>query len=126
VPLGVLGGDAGGWLDVPVWVDLDQLYGPAPDGVEPWPGGHLVHGLVLTGKAPGRLRQWGRAVDGRWVGLVDFTVCDLHGARGRPGRRGSSGGGPSPEPFHTVGTRVIDQEHHEEKDRREQGCTRTS
>ena len=65
---------------MPVWVDLDQLYGPAPDGVEPWPGGNLVHGLVLAGKAPGRLRQWGRAVDGRWVGLVDFTVCDLHGA----------------------------------------------
>ena len=80
MPLGVLGGDAGGWLDVPVWVDLNQLYGAAPDGLEPWPGGNLVHGLVLAGKAPGRLRQWGRAVDGRWVGLVDFTVCDLHGA----------------------------------------------
>ena len=80
MPLGVLGGDAGGWLDVPVWVDLDALYGPAPDGVEPWPGGNLVHGLVLSGKVPGRLRQWGRAVDGRGVGLVDFTVCDLHGA----------------------------------------------
>jgi hypothetical protein len=35
---------------------------------------------MTTGKVPGRLRQWGRAVDGRWVGLVDFTVCDLHGA----------------------------------------------
>jgi hypothetical protein len=46
--------------------------------------------------------------------------------RGCPSSRGSSGGGPSPEPFHTVGTRVIDQEHHEERDRREQGCTRTS
>ena len=76
MPLGVLGVDAGGWLDVPVWVDLNQLYGAAPDGLEPWPGGNLV----LAGKAPGRLRQWGRAVDGRWVGLVDFTVCDLHGA----------------------------------------------
>jgi hypothetical protein len=76
----VLGGDAGCWLDVPVWVDLDQLYGPAPDGVGPWPGGNLVHGLVLSGKVPGRLRQWGRAVDGRWVGFVDFTVPDHHGA----------------------------------------------
>ena len=46
------------WLDVPVWVDLDQLYGPAPEDVKPWPGGDLVHGLVLTGKVPGRLRQW--------------------------------------------------------------------
>jgi hypothetical protein len=39
-----------------------------------------VHGLVLAGKVPGRLREWGRAVDGRWVELVDFTVCDHHGA----------------------------------------------
>ena len=80
MPLGVMRNDDSGWLDVPVFVDLDQLYGPAPDDVKPWPGGNLVHGLVLTGKVPGRLRQWGRAVDGRWVGLVDFTVPDLHGA----------------------------------------------
>jgi hypothetical protein len=39
-----------------------------------------VHRLVLTGTVPGRLRPWGRAVDGRWVGLVDFTVCDYAGA----------------------------------------------
>jgi len=79
MPLGALSSGAADWLDVPVWVDLDQLYGPTPDGVEPWPGGNLVHGLVLTGKVPGRLRQWGRSVDGRWIGRVDFTVCDLHG-----------------------------------------------
>jgi hypothetical protein len=76
----VLGGQGAGWLDVPVWVDLDQLYGPVPDGTEPWPGGNLVHGLQLTGKVPGRLQQWGRAIDGRWVGLVDFTVTDHRGA----------------------------------------------
>jgi hypothetical protein len=35
MPIGVLGGDAAGWLDVPVWVDLDELYGPAPDDLEP-------------------------------------------------------------------------------------------
>jgi hypothetical protein len=80
VPLGVLGGDAADWLDVPVWVDLDQLYGKAPDDTQPWPGGNLVHGLVLTGKVPGRLREWGRAVDGRWIGRVDFTVRDHNGA----------------------------------------------
>jgi hypothetical protein len=67
-------------LDVPVWVDLDRLYGPAPAYVKPWPGGSLVDGLVLSGKVPGRLWRWGRAVDGRRVGLVDFTVCDHHGA----------------------------------------------
>jgi hypothetical protein len=78
--LGVLRSDDASWLDVPVFVDLDQLYGPAPGDVKPWPGGNLVHGLVLIGKVPGRLRQWGRAVDGRWMGLVDFTVCDHHGA----------------------------------------------
>jgi hypothetical protein len=27
--------------------------------VEPNPDGRLVDGLVLTGKVPGRLRQWG-------------------------------------------------------------------
>lgn len=48
--------------------------------MKPWPGGNLVHGVVLTGRVPGRLRQWGRAIDGRWIGLVDFTVCDHHGA----------------------------------------------
>jgi hypothetical protein len=80
MPLGALASHAVDWLEVPVWVDLDQLYGQPPQDVKPWPGGNLVHGLVLTGKVPGRLRQWGRPVDGRWVGLVDFTVCDLHGA----------------------------------------------
>ena len=80
MPLGVMRDGPADWLDVPVWVDLDQLYGPAPEDVKPWPGGNLVHGLVLTGQVPGRLRQWGRATDGRWVGLVDFTVCDHHGA----------------------------------------------
>ncbi len=72
--------EALGWLEVPVLVDLDQLYGAAPADVKPSPGGNLVKGLVLSGQVPGRLRQWGRAVDGGWVGLVDFTVCDLHGA----------------------------------------------
>ena len=77
---GVLRSDDASWLEVPVFVDLDQLYGPAPEDVKPWPGGNLVHGVVLTGRVPGRLRQWGRAIDGRWIGLVDFTVCDHHGA----------------------------------------------
>src|SRR5689334_20741981 len=80
MPLGALSSGGADWLDVPVWVDLDQIYGPPPEDVQPWPGGNLVHGLVLSGTVPGRLRQWGRAVDGLWVGLVDFTVCDLHGA----------------------------------------------
>ena len=72
---GVLGGDAAGLaggaglgrpgpLEVPVWVDLDQLYGTLSDEVKPWPGGNIVHGLVLASKVPGRLRRWGRAVDG--------------------------------------------------------------
>ena len=51
-----------------------------PGDRKPWPAGSLVHGLVLSEKVPGRLRQWGRAVDGRWVGLVDFTICDHRGA----------------------------------------------
>ena len=39
-----------------------------------------MHGIVLTGTVPGRLQGWGRAVDGRWLGLVDFTICDHRGA----------------------------------------------
>jgi hypothetical protein len=80
MPPGALSSGGADWLDVPVWVDLDQIYGPRPEDVQPWPGGNLVHGLVLSGTVPGRLRQWGCAVDGRWVGRVDFTVCDHHGA----------------------------------------------
>ena len=38
MPLGVLGGDAAGWLDLPVLVDLDRLYGKALDDTQPWPG----------------------------------------------------------------------------------------
>jgi hypothetical protein len=80
MPLGAMRSQSADWLDLPVFVDLDQLYGPAPADVKPWPGGNLVNALVLSGRVPGRLRQWGRAVNGRWVGLVDFVVCDLHGA----------------------------------------------
>src|SRR5918997_4254171 len=42
------------------------------------------------------------------------------GFRGCPGPRGFSGGGPSPESCRAVGTRVIGQEHHKERDRRAQ------
>jgi hypothetical protein len=67
-------------LDKPVWVDLDRLY-PTPDETdaptgEP-PSGRL---LVATGRVPGVLRYWARAVDGRWFGKVTFTVVDSYGA----------------------------------------------
>jgi hypothetical protein len=29
--------------------------------------------LVVAGKVPGRLKSWIRAVDGRWIGVVDFA-----------------------------------------------------
>jgi hypothetical protein len=77
---GSLSGGGADWLDVPVWVDLDKVYGKAPDDVKPWPGGNLIHGLVLSGNVPGRLQQWGRATDGRWVGLVDIVASDYRGA----------------------------------------------
>jgi hypothetical protein len=67
-------------LDQLVLVDLDLVFGPPPADVEPNPDGRLVDGLVLTGKVPGRLRKWGRAADGRRVGLVDFTICDRDSA----------------------------------------------
>jgi hypothetical protein len=56
-------------LDRPVWVDLDRLYGE-PDGAtavvadDPPPGGYLK----ASGRVPGLLKRWARAVDGRWFG----------------------------------------------------------
>ena len=66
-------------LDRPVWVHLDRLYGPpdSPGAVaDPAPGGYLV----ATGRVPGLLKRWARALDGRWFGRVNFTVCDAYGA----------------------------------------------
>jgi hypothetical protein len=66
-------------LDRPVWVHLDRLYGPpdSPDPIaDPVPGGLLV----ATGRVPGLLKRWTRAVDGRWFGRVNFAVCDAYGA----------------------------------------------
>jgi|RhiMethySRZTD1v2_1073278.scaffolds.fasta_scaffold2345246_1 hypothetical protein len=58
-----------------VWVDLDRLYGPPPADTPPGP-----EGLVLSGKVPGMLKSWIRARDGRWIGVVDFGICDSKGA----------------------------------------------
>jgi hypothetical protein len=67
-------------LDRPVWVDLDQLYGEPDEGTaavdDPPPGGYLK----ATGRVPGLLKRWARAIDGRWFGRVDFSVCDSYGA----------------------------------------------
>jgi hypothetical protein len=67
-------------LDKPVWVDLDQFYGEPDEGTatfdDPPPGGCLKE----TGRVPGLLKRWVRAVDGRWFGRVDFSVCDSYGA----------------------------------------------
>ncbi|MGH8966476.1 MAG: hypothetical protein ACRDXB_14285 [Actinomycetes bacterium] len=66
-------------LDREVWVHLDRFYGPADSPgpiADPVPGGYLV----ATGRVPGLLKRWDRAVDGRWFGRVNFTVCDSYGA----------------------------------------------
>jgi hypothetical protein len=67
-------------LDRPVWVDPDRLYGEPDEGIagvdDPPPGGYLK----ATGRVPGLLKRWARAVDGRWFGRVDFSVCDSYGA----------------------------------------------
>lgn len=63
-----------------VWVDLDVLYGPPPADAEPNPDGVLSQGLVLRGRVPGVLRKWGRAADGRWLGVVNFCICDRYSA----------------------------------------------
>jgi hypothetical protein len=66
-------------LDRPVWVVLDRLHGEPDEtraGVDdPPPGGYLK----ATGRVPGLLKRWARAVDGRWFGRVDFSVCDSCG-----------------------------------------------
>jgi hypothetical protein len=62
------------FLDRHVWVDLDRLYGPPPEDTRP-----RREGLALTGKVPGMLKSWIRALDGRWVGIVDFSISDSHG-----------------------------------------------
>jgi hypothetical protein len=52
-------------LDRSVWVDLERLYGEPDDGTvavdNPPPGGYLK----ATGRVPGLLKRWKRAVDGR-------------------------------------------------------------
>jgi hypothetical protein len=68
-------------LDRPVWVDLDQLYGTPDESIagfddDPLPGGLLQ----ATGRVPGLLKRWKRAVDGRWFGVCTWTVCDTYGA----------------------------------------------
>jgi hypothetical protein len=66
-------------LDRPVWVHLDRFYGrpDSPGAIDdPVPGGLLV----ADARVPGLLKRWARAVDGRWFGRVNFTVCDAYGA----------------------------------------------
>src|SRR5688572_5430676 len=54
-------------------VDLDLRPPYSPDPIaDPVPGGLLV----ATGRLPGLLKRWTRAVDGRWFGMVNFTDCD--------------------------------------------------
>lgn len=41
----------------------------------------VPHGVpVATGRVPGLLKRWTRAVDGRWFGRVNITVCNTYGA----------------------------------------------
>jgi hypothetical protein len=66
-------------LDKPVWLHLDRLYGEPDEDTAPFddrPPGGLVK---ATGRVPGLLKRWTRAVDGRWFGKVDFSVCDSCG-----------------------------------------------
>jgi hypothetical protein len=62
----------------PVWVDLGIVFGATPADTAP-PSGDPTRLLVLTGRVVGRLRAWCRAADGRWIGLVDFTIYDQNG-----------------------------------------------
>jgi hypothetical protein len=61
-------------------VDLDRLYGQPDESTagvdDPPPGGYLK----ATGRVPGLLKRWTRALDGRWFSRVNFSVCDAYGA----------------------------------------------
>lgn len=71
-------------LDKPVFIDLAQLYGaPRPDPPPPRGGSirdRMRLNLDLNRQVPGMLRWWVRSVDGRWLGLCDFTIPDIGGA----------------------------------------------
>lgn len=68
------------FLDQLVLVDLDIVFGSPPAEAVPRPDSRLIDGLVLTGQVPGRLQQRARSVDGRRLGVVDFTVYDRDSA----------------------------------------------
>ena len=91
MPLGVLGGDAAGWLEVPVWVDLDQLNGTPPDDVQPLAGLQPRARLLLAGPMD-------RRVEGRrgFAVGIDLRVELLAGTAEWSGARtGTSAGGCS-------------------------------
>lgn len=67
-------------LDQPVWVDLEILFGPPPSDATARPDAERIRGLRVTGRVPGVLARWGRSSDGRWIGIVTFTVEDQYGA----------------------------------------------
>jgi hypothetical protein len=64
-------------IDRPVWVDLEAFYGPDKGSIEDPAPGWLIK---ATGRVPGVLRWWKRSLDGRWFGVVDFSVTDAYGA----------------------------------------------
>ena len=59
-----------------VWIDLAIVYGPPNESDVPRPTG-----ILLTGKIRGRLTDWVRARDGRWLGVVTFDIRDVEGER---------------------------------------------
>lgn len=67
-----------------MFIDLAQLYGvPRPDPPPPRGGSirdRMRLNLDLGRRVPGLLRWWVRSVDGRWLGLCDFTIPDTGGA----------------------------------------------
>jgi hypothetical protein len=75
-------------LDRPVWVDLDTFYGEPDEPIagfdDPPPGGLLK----ATGRVPGLLKRWTRAVDGRWFGCRPGLELTADRSARRPFRQG--------------------------------------
>ncbi len=61
-----------------VWVDLEALFPPDPDGdPSDGPGGEpaaVPGGLVPFGEVHGLLHRWARTRDGRWIAVVSYRL----------------------------------------------------
>jgi hypothetical protein len=61
--------------EIPVWVDLEKLFGSSTSSTTSSPPGGLVLEVVR-----GDLVRWSRSADGGWIGVVSWTGRTVDGA----------------------------------------------